>query len=156
MKRLLTLTLLMAAITFGATAQQKIKYSDLEGKTWKLTIDITEELEEEADNADNFFERLVIKGVSGLVENILDNIEIYFEFEKNHDLRVTVYAMGEKEVEYTEWWIDDDGALRIDDSDSFSSDQDSRWYMFDDVIVAMNEHKRKLKDSDIYLVEVSR
>lgn len=156
MKRLLTLTFLMAAITFSAAAQKKIKYSDLEGKRWKLTIDIRDEMEEELDEADNFFERLVIKSVTGLVDNIMDNIEIYFEFEKNHELRVTVYALGEKEVEYTEWWIDDDGALRIDDSDSFSSDRDSRWYLVDDVIVALDDDKRDLKDSNVYLVDVGR
>ena len=152
-KRLLTLTLLMTAIAFGATAQQKIKYSDLEGKRWKLEIDITDEIEEELDDADSFLERLIIKGVSGFVGNLLDNIDIYFEFEKDNDLKITVYALGEREVEYTEWWIDRNGALRIDDSDSFSTDSDSRWYMVDDVIVAV-DNKRDIKDSNVYLVDI--
>ena len=87
-KRLLTLTALIVAITFSASAQKKLKYSDLEGKKWKLTIDVRDAIEEELDDSDSFFERLVIKSVSGLVDNILDDIDIYFEFREDNELKV--------------------------------------------------------------------
>jgi len=155
-KRILTLTLLMAAITFSVTAQKKLKYSDLEGKKWKLTIDIAEEIEEELDESDSFFERLVIKSVSGLVDNILDEIDIYFEFEKDNELKVTVYAFGDREVEYTEWWINKDGALVIDDTDNFKSRHNSKWYLVDDIIVAYDSDDRDMRDANVYLVDVSK
>ncbi|MEL6557809.1 MAG: hypothetical protein AAFQ94_06460 [Bacteroidota bacterium] len=155
-KRLLTLSALILAITFSASAQKKIKYSDLEGKKWKLTIDIREEIEEELDDSDSFFERLVIKSVGGLVDNILDEIDIYFEFRKNNELKVTVYAFGEREVEYTEWRINRNGALVIEDTDSFKSDRDDEWYMVDDVIIAYDSDKRKIEDGNVYLVQVDK
>lgn len=154
LKRILTLTALIIAITFSAKAQKKIKYSDLEGKKWKLTIDIRDKIEEELDDSDSFFERLVIKSVSGLVDNILDEIDIYFEFKKDNELKVTVYAFGEREVEYTEWWINKEGALVIDDTDSFKSDRNSKWYMVDDIIVAYDRDDKKLEDANVYLVAI--
>lgn len=155
-KRLLTLSALVLAITFSASAQKKIKYSDLEGEKWKLTIDIRDEIEEELDDSDSFFERLVIKSVGGLVDNILDEIDIYFEFRRNNELKVTVYAFGEREVEYTEWRINRNGALVIEDTDSFKSDRDDEWYMVDDIIIAYDSDKRKVEDGNVYLVQVDK
>jgi len=152
MKKILTLTALILAIVFTANAQKKVKYSDIAGKQWKLTIDIGDEIEKELDDNDSFFERIVIKSVSGLVENVLDEIDIYFEFQENNRLKVSTHVFGEEESDYTSWKIVR-GALVIDDSDNFKTDSDSRWYMMDDILVAVDEDE-DFDDVHVYLVAV--
>ena len=94
-----TLTILSLVLLLGFSTQaQKVQEKDVIG-TWKLVIDIDDELEEEAENADNVLEEVIIKSVSGLVSGIMDNIDIYFEFQKNNEVMITVDAFGEIEEE---------------------------------------------------------
>ncbi len=147
--------MILGVISSAAIAQDKVRRSDVEGKTWKLKIDIDDELEEELDDADDAFERIIIKSVAGLVDGIIDGIDIYFEFMPNNELKITVEAFGEREVEYTEWYINKNGALVIEDTDSFDTDSDDIWLFVDDVLVAFDEDwDGDLDDQNVYLVRI--
>ncbi len=153
MKKLLTLTLMIVTFTLTTQAQEKVKYSDIVGKQWKLTIDIGDEIDKELDKSDSFFERIVIKSVSGLVDNILDEIDIYFEFQDDNRLKVVTYVLGEEDIDYSSWRISK-GALIIEDSDNFHTDRDNRWYMMDDILVIMDEDDHDFDDVRVFLVAV--
>lgn len=157
-RKLLQSITLMMVLGFMSTtlmAQDKVTRKDVEGKTWQLKIDIDDELEDEIDDADSALERIIIKSVAGMVDGIIDGIDIYFEFKSNNELKVTVEAFGEREVEYTEWFINKDGALVIEDTDSFNSDDDNIWLMVDDVLVAFDEDwDGDLDDQNVYLVRI--
>ena len=135
--------------------QDKVRRQDVEGKTWQLKIDIKEEIEEELDEADDVFERIIVKSVAGFVDGILDGIDIYFEFRPDNDLKITVEALGEREIEWTTWYINRDGALVIEDTDSFDTDDDDIWLFVDDVLVAFDEDwDGDLDDQPVYLVRI--
>ena len=152
--KLFGLLLILGLTTGQLLAQDKVREKDIAGKTWKLKIDIDDELQDEIDDADSAFERLIIKSVSGFVDGILDGIDIYFEFQDDNELKITVDAFGDTEVEYTNWYINRDGALVIDDTDHFESD-DEIWLFVDDVLVAFDKDwDGDLEDRSVYLVEM--
>ena len=108
---ILVICLFMFGSLSTVQAQSRVKERNLRG-TWKLEI----ELDKDADTA---MGRIVENAVDGL----LDEIDIYMDFRKNNELVVTVNAFGEKEVEYSEWYINDAGELHIGDSDHFQTDR---------------------------------
>ncbi len=153
--------LLATAICFGAfipatVLGQKITEKDLIGSTWKLKIDIEsalEEAEEEVEEEGNIIAEVILSGVSGMVKGIINNIDVYFEFEKNNELRVYVEAFDEEDVEYTYWEINKYGELVIDDTEHFSTENDGYWIYEDGIFVYLeDDHDRD--DPKIFLVEV--
>ncbi|MFY0688616.1 MAG: hypothetical protein JXQ90_15685 [Cyclobacteriaceae bacterium] len=137
-------------------AQQKVKERDIIG-SWKLKIDVEEaieEVEEEMDEEDNWLGEVVLRGVSGLVEGVLDNIDIYFEFQRGGELEILVDAFGEIEREYTEWEIID-GRLYIYDSEHLQTDDDDYWMIDGDVLISFEESRYEDKvNENIYLVKI--
>ena len=121
---------LFAFLINVASAQQKVTEDKLLG-TLKLVIDIEEELEEEADEEENPFARMVIQGFSGFVGGILDNLDIYFDFQSDGEVRVTVNAFGEEEIEYARWRINRYGEVIIEDmdNDNIQFDNDDVWML---------------------------
>ena len=148
------LLIILGLASTQLVAQDKVREKDIAGKTWLLKIDIDDELQDEIDDADSAFERMIIKSVSGFVDGILDGIDIYFEFQDDNDLKITVDAFGDTEIEYTKWYINRDGALVIDDTDHFDAD-DEIWLFVDDVLVAFDKNwDGDLEDRSVYLVEI--
>ncbi len=148
MKRItITMGVIVAIFIMGlhhSNAQDKVTEKRLLG-TWKLEIDIEEamdEAEQELDEEDNVFGQIVIKGVSGLVEGIMGNIEIYFEFKKNGELVIMTNAFGEEDTDYANWEINSRGELYIDDSKNIDMDDD--YWMMDgrNTLVAFEEGER--------------
>jgi hypothetical protein len=137
MKKIIIL-FLAAGLLFSAQAQ-KVKEKDIIGN-WQLIIDIEEEMEEEAEDADNFLEEVLIKSVSGFVSGILEDIEIYFEFESDYDVKITIKAYGEVEKERAKWFINKRGYLEIedwDDDDNFNiSSDDDEWRLVDGLLIS--------------------
>ncbi len=127
---LVALLFLFAGVTV-ANAQTRVHYKDLSG-TWKLQIKIDEKDLEE----NSAWDRIVSKTVDG----VLDEINIYFEFKRENELRVVVDAFGEKEVEYSEWRIDD-GALYFGDGENFDMD-DGIWMFDGSNLTSYNEDRR--------------
>ena len=154
MKR--TLILFVAALSLGIGAQaQKVSEKEVLG-TWKLIIDIEEELDKEAEEADNMLEEILIKTVSGFVEGIMDDIDIYFEFERNGKLKVTVNAYDDTETEKGTWYINKKGYLVIEDIDSDDNDfsigsDDDEWKLIDGILVS-SDHE---DDRTVYMARVN-
>ena len=146
MKKFLALLFLSAIVASTAVAQQRVHPKDLEGSTWQLVFD----LEKEADNA---FERIALKAVTGF----MDEIDIQFDFRKDRALRVRVNAFNvENDEEYSNWAINADGQLSLGDTDSF--DAEDTVFMRDGDLLIPFEYKRgKLERKEsIYLKRVDR
>jgi hypothetical protein len=147
------LSLLLAAATAEA---QQLQEKDLVGTSWKLNIDIEaalEEAEREVEEEDNLLATLVLRGVSGVVEGIIENIEVYFDFEDDHEVKVYVDAFGTEEIEYTYWEINKRGELVIEDNEHFDSDGPSYWIQDGDVLV-LDDSYHDTDDANIYLEQV--
>ena len=143
----------MTALCIGFFANaQRVTEKDLMG-TWKLIIDIEEEMKEEAEDADSMLEEVFIKAISGFVGGILEDIEIYFEFRKNNELKITVNAYDESETEYGRWYINKKGYLQIEDVDDndFNFDAKDDEWMFMDGILVTDEHE---DDRNVYMTKV--
>ena len=143
----------MTALCIGFFANaQRVTEKDLMG-TWKLIIDIEEEMKEEAEDADSMLEEVFIKAISGIVGGILEDIEIYFEFRKNNELKITVNAYDESETEYGRWYINKKGYLQIEDVDDndFNFDAKDDEWMFMDGILVTDEHE---DDRNVYMTKV--
>ena len=146
--------LLLAVLGIGLTSYaQKVKEKDVLG-TWKLIINIEEEMEREAEEADTMLEEVIINAVSGFVDGILDDIDIYFDFRADNEVKITVYAYDEKETEYGKWYINKRGYLEIEDVDdndhiSFDNDDDE-WKLIDGILVS-DDHE---DDRTVYMTRV--
>lgn len=153
--KLKALTLLSLILLLGFSTQaQKVEEKDVLG-TWKLIIDIENEMDEEADEAETLLEEVIIKSVSGLVSGVLENVEIYFEFRKRNKVIVTVDAYGDVEEDEGTWYINKRGYLVIedidDDNDDFSiSADDDEWKLIDGLLVS-EEHE---DDRNVYMTKV--
>ncbi|MFK7953523.1 MAG: hypothetical protein AB8B73_11800 [Ekhidna sp.] len=132
--------LFTAVCLLFSTQAQKVKEKDVIGQ-WQLVIDVEEELEEEAEEADSFLEEVIIKSVSGFVTGILEDIDIEFEFESDNDVRITIKAYGETERESAKWFINKRGYLEIEDwdndDDNFNiSTDDDEWRLIDGLLIS--------------------
>ena len=157
MKKITTI-LLMLTLLFGASAnaQSKVKEKDLDG-VWMLKIEIDEDnWKREIEDEDNAVARAVIRGVSGLLDGILDEIDVRFEFLKDNEVRVFTELFGEEEVEYTDWNINSRGELEIGDTDHWDDADDTVWLMEDGILVAYDRDSNYKKDDDarVYLVRI--
>tara|TARA_B100001245_G_C22871345_1_gene419002 strand:+ start:960 stop:1427 length:468 start_codon:yes stop_codon:yes gene_type:complete len=149
------LVLIIGAIALSSNAQNKVKEKDITDKTWKLVINVDEELEEakkEAEEEDSFLGEVIVNSVSGLVSGLLDELEIYMEFRANGEVKVTVEAFGEREIEYSEWSIDNRGRLRISDTDRFKTDDEDYWMLEDGVLVSFEDDGEL--NENVYLVKI--
>lgn len=156
MKFNITTCLLIIGLIGGLNlnAQHKVNSKELIG-TWKLNIDISEELrqaEEEAEDEDSFFAEMIVKSVGGMVEGILSNIDIYMNFQSDGKVKVTVEAFGEKETEFAEWKIDKNGHLHISDTDHFSTDDDDYWLIEDGKLVLFEDNKEK--EENVVMIKI--
>jgi hypothetical protein len=151
---LLTLLILLL-FNYDVQAQKKIKESDIIG-TWKLNIDVDEAIQEakdELDEQDNIIGKIVLTSVSGFVDSIIEEIDIYLNFQKGGKVEILVNAFGEKELEYSEWYITKDGELFIEDSEHIQTDNDRFVMRSNDIMVPADEYD---KDAKIYLVRISK
>ena len=132
-------------------AQKKVKEHQLKGN-WKMVFDIDEEfIEEELESNDiPWMGKFIAEGVSGFVFSILDDIDIRMEFERDNQLRITVNAFGEEEVEYATWYIDSKGALILDDDDH----DDDIWLFNQGKLYAYERHGEQLEMQPVYLRRV--
>ncbi len=153
--KLRSLTLLSLILLLGYSTQaQKVQEKDILG-TWKLVIDIEEELDNEADEADTMLEEIIIKSVSGLVSGIMENIDIYFEFKKGGRVNVTVDAYDEVEEEKGTWYINKRGYLVIEDIDNDDNNihisaDDDEWKLIDGLLIS-DDHE---DDRNVYMTKV--
>lgn len=138
-----------------AVQAQKVTEKDILG-TWKLIINVEEEMDKEAEEADTMLEEVFIKAISGFVGGIMEDIEIYFEFQKNNKLKITVNAYDETETEKGSWYINKKGYLVIEDIESDDNDfhisaDDDEWKLIDGILVS-DDHE---DDRTVYMAKVN-
>ncbi|MFT4736275.1 MAG: hypothetical protein ACI8QD_001115 [Cyclobacteriaceae bacterium] len=152
-KSTILLLLSFTFFTFQSQAQEKVTKDKLLGN-WKLVIDIEEELDQEAEEEDNMFAKMIITGVSGLVEGIMENIDVYFEFQSDGEVRIKIDAFDEREVEYAKWYISNRGELIIEDfeSDNISFDNDDVWMMDGKRLVSFDDDGSM--EENVYMVRI--
>jgi len=153
----LTILLALFIVGFSVQAQKPVKEKNLLGE-WKLIIDVDEdeimdEIEEDEDIP--FFGEWIAETVIGLAFNIIDDLDIYFTFKEDGKLKVVVEIFGEREVEYSEWYINKDGELVLGETDAFDSDDDI-WLMEGDRLVAYEEDwkGRREREREVYMIKV--
>ena len=152
MRNLFTSLLLLILCTTVIYSQDRVREKDLKGE-WKMVIDIDfEEMEEDLEE-DSWFGWAIAGAVSGLVENVLEEIDIQMKFMDGGKLKITVYAFDEEEIEYGEWYINKDGQLVIiDEDDQYDHDDDEEvWLMEDKKLVSYELTRGKLEKQQVYL-----
>ena len=152
MKSITLSCLLVLFLVFGAQAQKKVRERDLKGQ-WHLVFDFDEEfVEEELSEEDvPWLGRIIAKGVSGIVLDILDEVDISFEFDRDNRLKILVDVFGEEEVEYAHWYIDSQGALILDDDE----DDNDIWLFNQGKLYAYEKHNGQLERQPVYLVRTN-
>ncbi|MEO9474666.1 MAG: hypothetical protein ABJG41_04015 [Cyclobacteriaceae bacterium] len=136
----ITIIALLLLFSFDSIAQERVKEKDIIGN-WKLVIEVDEafdDAKEELDDDESILGRMILSSVSGFVDEILEEIDIYLEFKKGGEVEVLVDAFGETETEYTKWAIDNKGRLYIEDTEHFSSDHDY-WMMKDGILIDVSD-----------------
>ena len=112
-------------------SQEKVSEKKLLG-LWELKMDIKSTIEEESEDKD-FFEKIMLKTVSGFVQNVMEEMEIRFEFKKQGVLYVSAAIDNEKEEkEVLSWKINRKGQLLIEDlkTQKISLKSDGIWTFY--------------------------
>jgi len=158
--RILVIFLAISFTSNTLTAQSKVKAKDLEG-TWKMVIDVDEETilkELEEDGDDGYWERLIVRSVSGLVENIIESIDIELRFLENQKLEIIadVPIDDKHELEYSTWEIDRHGALYLGDNDKIeiNGDDDHIWLRKGDRLIMYDPDGKELEEMPVYLERI--
>lgn len=167
MKKLITLSLALLCCV-AVEAQNKVKEKDLIGE-WQLIIDL-DEVEEEIDREledEHWLASRFAKSISNFALNIVEEIDIKMDFREDGEVRIEVDAFGAREVEYSEWYINRDGELVIEDDDNdrgrrsrnrsrsvhFSDDHDV-WMMDGNKLFAYDRgYRGRLKKQEVYMVK---
>jgi len=121
-------------------SQQKINPKDLYGQ-WKLHIDIQEAMKEAADDR-IFIENVLISGVSDMVESILNEVTVTFDFQKNNELVLTIAITiedTETEVENLKWNLNSKNQLIIADNDHVQLQNEGFWLLKNRVLINFDE-----------------
>ena len=147
-------------------AQSKVKEKDLIGE-WELVIDLDEvrdELEEELEEEEHWLVGRFAKSISNFALDIVEGIDITMDFRDNGEVKIIVEVMGEREVEYSEWFINDEGELIIEDNDRWRRNRNSRvdiddadvWMMEDGKLQAYEKGRRGRleKKKEVYMRKI--
>ncbi len=166
MKKLITLALALLCCV-AVDAQTKVKEKDLIGE-WKLVIDLDEvedEIERELED-ENWLAARFARSISNFALDIVEEIDIRMDFRENGEVRIEVDAFGAREVEYSEWYINRNGELIIEDEDNdrgrrskrnrsvhFGDDNDV-WMMDGNKLFAYDRgYRGRLKKQEVYMVK---
>ena len=166
MKKIIIAAILLVT-GFAVSAQSKVKEKDLLGE-WELVIDLDEvrdEIEEEVEE-ENRWVASFAKSISNLALDIVEGIDITMDFRDNGEVKIIVEVMGEREIEYSEWYINNDGELIIEDDDSnrwgrkrssrFDIDDADVWMMEDGKLQAYEKGRRGRleKKKEVYMKKI--
>ncbi|OEK06548.1 hypothetical protein [Roseivirga misakiensis] len=151
----ITAALLLVLVSASLTAQSKVREKDVLGE-WDVIIDLQEareEVEDDLEEEDSWIARRFARGISNFAFNIVESIDIRFDFRRDGELKMSFNVLGDREVEYMEWYINRDGELIIEDDDrnrrrrrnnssfNFSNDDDV-WMMKDGKLQAFERTRR--------------
>lgn len=164
MKKLIT-ALLLVIVCISVQAQKKVREKDILGE-WELVIDIDnvrDEVEEELEEEEFWLARRFAKSMSNFALDIVESIDVRFDFRDDGDVKISVKVFGERETEWAEWYINDDGELIIEDEDDrrgrrkrnfsmgYSNDNDV-WLLEDGKLQSFDKDRRgRLEKQEVYL-----
>ena len=140
MKKYSLLYLLSILFVIPSFSQQKMSPKDLYGK-WKLHIDIKEAMKETSDDQ-SFVETILTSGVSEIVESILNEVVITFNFQKNNELILTIVTPIEDtttEVVNLKWNLNSKNQLIIADNDHVQLQNEGFWLLKNRVLINFDE-----------------
>lgn len=149
----------MAFTCSAVLAQRPVKEKDLKG-VWQLVIDIDrEEVKRDIEDEESVFASILAKSLTNVVFDLIDEIDIQFEFLPDNRVRIEAEIFGASEVEYADWHINDDGELVIGDTDNFhvnSDDGDDVWLKEGDLLVAYERKDYgKRRNKEVYLKPIN-
>lgn len=155
MKKLCLLFIVSLLFVGQSFSQDRVSEKKLIGN-WKMIIDIEEEMDEakkEMDEEDNILGELFMSSISGLVEGIIENIDINFEFKRGGEVILIVEALQEEsEEEYLSWEINRRGELQIiGETDNVNLDEDDYWLMEGNKLLLFEDGELK---ENIYLLKI--
>jgi hypothetical protein len=154
MKTMIIIFTLIAFTLVEVQAQNKLTEKDVTG-SWRLVIDVSEEMDElrdEMDDTESLFGQVIKKSVSGFVEGLLNNIEIYMDFLPNGEVEVTSIAFDKEDRDFSTWKIVGN-KLYISDSDNFQVENDSYWIMeHNSILISVSEDGNNNKN--VYLRKI--
>lgn len=113
MNKRIVIALLFCVCTSASWAQSPLTPREVHG-AWKMVIDL------DAETADSAPGRIALNALQG----VFDEVDVWFEFLDDHQMRVTVDAFGDKEMDEGTWRLTDQGELILSDTDSFEFDVD--------------------------------
>ncbi len=148
----IALVLVLLYVGFSSPAQKKVKERDLKGH-WHMVFDIEDDfIEEEIEDQDiPWLGEIIAKGVSGIVLDVLDEVDVRFEFQKDNRLKIMIDAFGEESVEYAHWMIDSKGGLILDEDEQ----DDDVWLFNEGKLYAYEKDNGSLKRQPVYLERVN-
>lgn len=135
MKNLLFSLLFLTTISSFSMEKEK----DVYGK-WKLEINMKEKLKKESQEL-NLLERMIVGGVSGMVESVWEKIDITFEFKRNNEVLLYV-KVGDDETQVEELtWNMENGRIYIDDinNPNINIDNDGYWRLIDGKLLSFSD-----------------
>ena len=136
------ISILMFFLAVAGFAQERVTEREVLG-TWKLNVDIREAVKEEAEEM-SFFEGMMARAFSGMAADIMDEIDITFDFRKNNVLYLTVHTdFDEDETETEElYWEIKKGQLYIEDidNDEVQFENDGYWILSEGRLVAVKKN----------------
>lgn len=141
MKTVLFSLLLLFVVGYGSVAaQERVTEAKLLGE-WRMMINVEDEIRKEADE-EGFLTKMFLNGISGMVQGILDDIDIQMTFKKDGVLELVALYDGEvDDVETLSWRIDEKGHLYIDDfkNERVSIENDGYWMWENGRLISFEE-----------------
>lgn len=137
---LFSLLLLFVTGLGTVSAQERVTETRLLGE-WRMIIDVEDEIRKEADEQ-GLLTKMFLNGISGMVQSILDEIDIQMTFKKDGVLELVAMYDGEvDDVETLKWTIDDKGHLYIDDfkNERVSLENDGYWMWENGRLISFEE-----------------
>lgn len=89
-----------------------------------------------------FIENVLISGVSDMVESILNEVTVTFDFQKNNELVLTIAITiedTETEVENLKWNLNSKNQLIIADNDHVQLQNEGFWLLKNGVLINFDE-----------------
>lgn len=129
----------------AALAPGKTKEKDVLG-TWKLHLNIAEKIKKETED-EKGLGKAFARGIGELVDEIISEVDITFEFKKNNVLIVTHDSDWDddgKETEKYRWSIDKDGKIKTSslDDDRIKFDDRDGWMLKNGKLYSVDDNDK--------------
>ncbi len=149
-----TVLILVAALAIGWHIHEPTKISEkqLLG-TWELVIEdldrakkkVCESKDKEDLDAGQRLGAAFERAISTFVVDLLDDFGVRFTFLENHDVKMEVAVLGERELEYLTWDLTDEGEVIIRNLND--DDEDEVWILKGDRLICKESKDKDHQDA---------